>query len=419
MDKNQIKSFLDPRHLFSNTLSRFFSQDHFVRMHGLWGRKVFLNWKRAFTRLLPLGGASAGNRVTLYDDGDAAFFSIQDALRGAQKNIWLETYIFEPDALGTRIRNTLVDAALRGVHIIVLYDHFGSQRVTQSFWEPLLAAGGRVYAFNPIWPWRRKGPFLFRDHRKILIVDNRFGFCGGQNISVDYAGPKLGNGRFRDTVIRLEGPSIKDLGKLFLASLRETTGQVQNFEYDGPVHKEDIFIQVLGSNTRRNLHAIQRSMEVTLKRATRYCYFTTPYFMPYDNLRKAMIEAASRGVDVRILTAGLSDVPLMRMASQRVYGQFLKAGIRVYEMFDKTLHAKTATIDGVYGTVGSYNLDHWSARRNLEVNISIFDAGVARDLEKNFHQDLQLAREVTMANLNNRPWWLRIAQWFAYQLMRL
>ncbi len=419
MDKNQIKRFLDPHHLFSKTLSRFFSKDRFIRKHGRWGHRVFFSWKKAFTRLLPLGGASAGNVVTLYKDGDSAFFSIQDAIRGAQKNIWLETYIFEPDALGTRIRNALIDAALRGVQVIVLYDYLGSPGMTKSFWEPLLAAGGRALAFNPIWPWRRKGPFLFRDHRKILIVDNLFGFCGGHNMSADYAGPKLGNDKFRDTMIRLEGPSVKDLGKIFWASLRETTGDKHRFTYDGPVYNPGVFAQVLGSNARRNLYAIQKSMKVTLKRSMRYCYFTTPYFMPYDGLRKAMLEAATRGVDVRILTAGLSDIPLMRMASQCVYGQFLRSGIRVYEMFDKVLHAKTVTIDGVYGSVGSYNLDNWSARRNLEVNVSVFDAKVAGDLENQFQEDLALCREVTMEELNNRPWWTRIMQCLAYQLMRL
>jgi cardiolipin synthase A/B len=412
MNKNLIGRFLDPRHLF-------FSKDHFIRKHGQLGNRVFFSWTKAFMSLMPLGGASAGNRVTLYSEGDAAFFSIQEAIRGAQKNIWLETYIFEPDVLGTRIRNALIDAALRGVHVVVLYDHMGSSKITQSFWKPLRAAGGKMHAFNPIWPWRRHGPFLFRDHRKILIIDNLFGFCGGHNMSADYAGPKLGNNKFRDTMIRLEGPSVTDLGQIFWSSLRETTGEKRKLIYDGPAYNPGVFSQVLGSNTRRNLYAIQKSMKVTLKRSTRYCYFTTPYFLPYDGLRKAILEAASRGVDVRILTAGLSDVPLMKMASQCVYGQFLKAGIRVYEMFDKILHAKTVTIDGVYGSVGSYNLDHWSARRNLEVNVSVFDAKVAGDLEKQFQEDLLLSREVTMAELDKRPWWMRVTQWLAYQLMRL
>ncbi|MDA0712704.1 MAG: phospholipase D-like domain-containing protein [bacterium] len=421
LDKKQFKLFFKNQQTWSRNLFKLFTPLNFAKLHGYLGKSVLHNWQQALMRLFPLGGTAAGNKVTLFSEGDELFFAIQQAIRSAKKSIWLETYIFEPDILGTRIRNALVDAAMRGVEVILLYDHFGSTRINQNFLEPLVMAGGKAFAFNPIWPWRRKGPLLFRNHRKILTIDNQIGFCGGTNISVDYAGTKLGNNRFRDTVVRLEGPGVVELSKIFLSSLKETTREEYSFEMDKNQLKVDsengVFVQVLGSNTRRNLYAIQKSMEVTLKRATRY--FTTPYFLPYDKLRKAILKAVHRGVDVRILTAGLSDVPLMRLASQCVYGQFLTAGIRVYEMFEKNLHAKTATIDGIYGTVGSYNLDHWSARRNLEVNVSIFDEKVAGDLEKQFYEDLKFCREVTMVDWRKRSLWQRIIHWIAYQIMRL
>lgn len=423
LDNKQFKLFFKKRHNWSRNLFRLFQPGVFARLHGYLGKNVLHNWQQAFMRLFPLGGTASGNKVSLIFDGDELFFAMQEAIRSAKKSIWLETYIFEPDILGTRIRNALVDAAMRGVEVVLLYDHFGSTRINHNFLEPLVVAGGKTFAFNPIWPWRRKGPLLFRNHRKILTIDNEIGFCGGTNISIDYAGTKLGNNRFRDTVLRIEGPGAVELSKIFLTSLKETTREEYNINIakDKLKKQQDggVFVQVLGSNSRRNLYAIQKSMEVTLKRATRYCYFTTPYFLPYDRLRKAMINAAHRGVDVRILTAGLSDIPLMRLASQRVYGQFLNAGIRVYEMFEKNLHAKTATIDGVYGTVGSYNLDHWSARRNLEVNVSVFDEQTAAALERQFYEDLELSREVTMLAWKKRSIWQRIIQWAAYQLMRL
>jgi cardiolipin synthase len=239
------------------------------------------------------------------------------------------------------------------------------------------------------------------------------------NISVDYVGTKYGTGRFRDTTLSLEGPCVDDLAQILLSSLRETSGEDRSLARAKRKRQKGVLVQVLGSNTRRNLHAIQRSMEMTLKRAASYCYFTTPYFLPFDPLRKAMIGAAKRGVDVRVLTAGLSDVPLMRRASRHAYGQFLKAGIRIYEMFGRTLHAKTATIDGVYGTVGSYNLDHWSARRNLEVNVSIWDPEIAHELEQNFQDDVKISREVIFAEWESRGWVTRFFDWVAYQLMRL
>lgn len=399
--------------------SKVFSNALFQKIHGTFWRRVVFNWEHAFSNLLSLGGTSFGNRVHVFIDGDESFVAKRDAIASARYRVWLETYIFEPDSIGIAIRDELMRAAKRGCDVILIYDYFGSSRVGSAFFAPLVQAGAKVFAFNPIWPWRRRGPLLFRDHRKILVVDNRIAFCGGMNIAKDYVGTKFGTSRFRDTVISLEGPCVDDLAEIFLSSLRETSGEDRSVGQGARRRQHGVLVQILGSNTRRNLHSIQHSMEMTLRRATKYCYFTTPYFLPFDRLRKAMITAAERGVDVRVLTAGLSDVPLMRRASRHAYGQFLKAGIRIYEMFNRTLHAKTATIDSVYGTVGSYNLDHWSARRNLEVNASMWDPEIAQQLEQDFQKDLKQSREVIMSQWEARGMLTRVIDWIAYQLMRL
>lgn len=399
--------------------NKIFSRGLLERIHGTFWRRVAFNWERAFTSLFSLGGASFGNSVRVFVNGDDAFVAKRDAIAAAKERVWMETYIFESDAVGQAIRDELVKAAARGCDVILIYDYFGSSRTSNAFWAPLIEAGAKVLAFGPIWPWRRRGPLLFRNHRKILIVDDKVAFCGGMNINSDYVGPKHGTNRFRDTVVALEGPCIDDLADIFLSSLRETTGEDRVLPRVEPTNEVGVLVQVLGSNTRRNLYAIQNSMEMTLKRATKYCYFTTPYFLPFDPLRKAIIAAAERGVDVCVLTAGLSDVPIMRLASQHAYGQFLKAGVRIFEMFERTLHAKTATIDGVYGSVGSYNLDHWSARRNLEVTVTMWDPEIAQELERDFRNDLVMAKEVVFSQWEKRSLFTRVIGWIAYQLMRL
>lgn len=399
--------------------SKVFARKHLERLHGNFWRRVVFNWERAFTSLFSLGGTSFGNSVEVLVNGDEAFLAKKKAIASAKHRVWMETYIFDPDSVGEAIRDELIGAAKRGCDVILIYDHFGSSRAGSAFWAPLIQAGAQVLAFNSIWPWRRRGPLLYRNHRKILIVDDRIAFCGGMNINRDYVGPVHGNNRFRDTVVEVEGPCVDDLAEIFLSSLRETSGDDRSLLRTQKQRDQGVLIQVLGSNTRRNLYAIQHSMEMTLKEATRYCYFTTPYFLPYDPLRKAMLGAAERGVDVRVLTAGLSDIPLMRMASRHVQGQFLKAGVRIFEMFGRTLHAKTATIDGVYATIGSFNLDHWSARRNLEVNVSMWDTEIAQQLELDFQNDLTLAKEVIFSEWESRGWFTRLKDWFAYQLMRL
>ncbi len=410
----------------------------------LW-QKLKLSWRKALSALIPLGGFSSHNRLKIFHDGDEAFLAIHQAFLEAQDSIFLETYIFTPDRVGTWLRDALIDAAKRGVSISVLYDHFGSARLSNSFLAPMQKAGIKVLAFNPVWFWRKRGPLLFRNHRKIIVVDEKIAFCGSMNISCDYAGPLYGNDRYRDTLLRIEGPAVKDFLAITKESILESEFNPQAFKsaqlsIKKPIsifrlffarlealkkeplfaqNNDDTLVQVLRSNTRRNLTHIQNSMEECINRAVNYCYFTTPYFLPYGKLKKAIIHAAKRGVDVRILTAGVSDAPLMRLASHHLYNKFLKHGVRIFEMHQKTLHAKIATIDGIFSSLGSYNLDHWSARRNLEVNITIIDSAIAEDLRKQFERDLELSYEVKLTIFSNRSFIKKILCWLSYHLMTL
>ncbi|MCC7108562.1 MAG: hypothetical protein IT382_04700, partial [Deltaproteobacteria bacterium] len=170
-------------------------------------------WRKTVERLLPLGGASEGNDVTLFFDGDAAYDAMLGAIATAHHRVWLETYILEPDRAGRAFLDALQAAAHRGVDVVLLYDVVGSPHLGDDVLQPLRVAGVEVVAFNPLWRGRfglRRLPILHRDHRKILVADDT-GFCGGMNIAEDYAGPKHGNGRFRDTHAALQGPCVADL----------------------------------------------------------------------------------------------------------------------------------------------------------------------------------------------------------------
>jgi cardiolipin synthase len=405
--------------IINKIFKRVFQPKKIKNIHGPLFKKVIFNWKNALNKLLLLGGLSDGNKILLITDGDEQFYLMRKSILEAKKSIWFEIYLYEPDKIGKYILDAMVKAAQRGCEVILLYDHFGSGKLSNSFLEPLLKAGATALPFNPIWPWKKKGPFLTRDHRKILIIDNKIAFCGGVNISQDYAGKMLGNGRFRDTLAKIKGPCVYELSQFFWGSFSETTGEDRyNAKFIPKINKGE-FIQVLGSNTRKNIRSIQSSMEVTLCQATKYCYLTSPYFLPYKQLQKAMIAAAKRGVDIRILCAGLSDIPLMRNASQHIYSKFIKYGIRVFEMFEKNLHAKTATIDGVYSTIGSYNLDRWSDKRNLEINLSILDCKLATELEIHFFKDLKLSKEVTLQSLKAQSAIKRFINWCSYMIMKL
>lgn len=374
-------------------------------------------WRITFNRLLRLGGVSDGNEITLFTDGDEAFEAFLAAIDNAKQRVWLETYIFEPDRLGQRVLAALLRARERGCQVNLLFDAFGSPRLSHTHTKALEEAGARVKAFNPLLG-RRDLPLWVRDHRKILIADD-VGFSGGMNISEDYAGERLGNGLFRDTMARLEGPAVHDLGNVFAHSWRLATRERLDTTKVSEERPHGSVLQVLSSSARRERRHIQRAIRQTLARSISRCWVTTPYFVPPPLLMRGLVVAARRGVDVRLLTAGVSDVPIVRRASHHLYGRLLKHGVRIYELYGKTLHAKMVTIDGVYATVGTFNLDHWSWRRMLEVNVTAIDPSVAVALERQFEHDLEAAREVQLPKWGERGVVERFVDWCAYQVLCL
>jgi cardiolipin synthase len=302
--------------------------------------------------------------------------------------------------------------------VLLVLDAFGSHRVPAEHVARLRAKGATVVLFNPIVRWRAPFSRLVRYHRKLLVVDETRAWCGGRNVAEEYAGTRLGTGLFRDTQLELEGPCARDLARLIESDVQEGAVYEPARGVGAPGDGANL-VQILDSHVRRHRRAIQKALRVTLGRTLERCYLTSPYFVPPNRLKRALVHAARRGIDVRVLTAGRSDVPLVRLASQHLYGRLLRAGVRIFEMHERVLHAKTVTVDGVYASVGSFNLDYWSDRRNLEVAVAVLDRGAAGALEEQFRRDLQGAREVELATWSRRTLPRRFAGWLAYQLLRI
>lgn len=377
-------------------------------------------WRRTVERLLPLGGSSEGNQVTVFFDGDSAYDAMLAAIHSATRRVWLETYIFEPDRVGHAFLDALHAARLRGVQVVLLFDVVGSPRLTHDLISTLRDAGALVVGFNPPWRLTRPLPLLVRDHRKILVVDDGAAFCGGMNVGEDYAGARWGNSRFRDTHALVEGPAAAELATLFVSSLHAALGRrVLERGVPSTPLAEGVFTQVLASDIPRRKRHIQRALYHTVGRCMRRCFLTTPYFIPPPRLVAALVRAARRGVDVRILTAGISDVPLVALAARHLYSRLLLGGVKIFEMTGRTLHAKTSTIDGIYASIGSFNLDRWSFGRNLEVNLTVVDPGLATRLEAQFADDLAMSRAVRPEEHAARGPLERLRGWLAFQLMRL
>jgi cardiolipin synthase len=382
------------------------------------GRRFTSAWRKTLRLLRPLGAVSQGNRVRVLFDGDEVFEAMWSAIAGARQSVALMSYILEPDAVGERTLAELERAAERGCRVLVVLDAFGSHRVAEERFEVLRRKGARVELFNPIVRWRAPFSRLVRNHRKILVVDEGVAFCGGMNVAEEYAGTRHGTGLFRDTQLELAGPCARDLAQLITRDTFDEPIAVRA-EVAGAESEEGSLVQILDSHVRRHRRAIQKALRVTLGRALERCYLTSPYFVPPARLMRALIHAARRDVDVRVLTAGRSDVPLVRLASQHLYGRLLRAGVRIFELENRVLHAKTVTIDGVYASVGSFNLDYWSDRRNLEVSVTVLDRGAAGALEEQFKKDLGGAREVKLESWTQRTLARRIMGWLAYQVLKI
>ncbi len=407
------------REAIEATLRRVFAP----HLAGASGARFVGAWRKTLRLLRPLGAVSQGNSVRVLTDGDEVFEACWAAIAAAQSSVHFSTYILEPDRVGERTLSELERAARRGCQVLVVLDSFGSHRVSEQRLEALRRAGATVHAFNPfsfnpLVRWRAPFSRLVRNHRKILVVDRQLAFCGGMNVAEEYAGPRHGSGLFRDTQVALEGPCARDLAELVERDA-SGDGMLERRERPSAAAPEGSLVQILESHVRRHRRAIQKALRVTLGRALERCYLSSPYFVPPGRLKRALAHAARRGVDVRVLTAGRSDVPLVRLASQHLHGRLLRAGVRIFELESRVLHAKTVTVDGVYASVGSFNLDYWSDRRNLEVSVTALDRGAASALEQQFLRDLEGAREVRLESWSARAWPRRFAGWVAYLLFRL
>jgi cardiolipin synthase len=425
--------------------------------------QIAARWHQTLEQLLPLGGTSEGNSVTVFHDGDEAFRAMWRAILTAKKTILMETYIFNPDQVGERTLLALKAAAKRGVKITLIYDSMGSYKLyfTSDYLAQLSKLGVKIVPFNCLFRHSFSGrSVLFRNHRKILVVDDSVGFCGGMNISDEYCGVKEGGtGEFRDTHSRVIGPAVLDLKKVFEDSIREAVPDIAAVAHasDSTAHSSkqmtvvsrqrfrtnsfvathsktlspirpseeqntyhNVFLQVLASNVFRNVLSIQRSLTLTLAAARKNVCITNPYFFPPKQLMRSIASAASRGVDVKILLAGdgVSDVSFARWASSHMMHYLLQRDVKIYELRSRVLHCKTVSIDGLYSSIGSFNLDLISNRRNLEVCLTMVDPAAARNIEEQFARDLLESEEITLESLGKRTLLLKLRDWVSYYVLR-
>jgi cardiolipin synthase A/B len=364
---------------------------------------------------------TTGNDVKLLYDGPASYKAMFEAIEKARDHVNLEFYMIEDDEIGKEVSELLIKKRAQGVAVNLIYDSVGSLNTPPEFFNHLRDAGVRVLQFNPINPFEasRGWRVNHRDHRKIAIVDGRIAFTGGINISNVYSSgssAKLGSGSgsrppspkdpgWRDTNIRIAGPAVAELQKLFLATWEEQHGPPLPAREWFPQMKpqDNQLVHVIASGPDDPVPIIYATYVSAIQHAEKSVHFTMAYFVPDPQTLDALQDAARRGVDVTLVLPSYTDFWAVFHAGRSHYEDLLEAGVKIYERQDALLHAKTAVIDGVWSTVGSSNLDWRSFLHNSEVNAIILGTEFGAQMETMFSRDLKASRQITPETWARRP----------------
>jgi cardiolipin synthase len=368
-----------------------------------------------------------GNKLVLLQDGPATYQAMFAAIRKAKDHINLETYIFDDDDIGRQFADLLLERQAAGVQVNLIYDSVGCLYTPKEFFERLKTGGIQILEFNPVNPLvgsKKEWLLNNRDHRKLLVVDGRIAFIGGINISESYSsGPSTRSARkkgvhtegWRDTHLQIEGPVIAEFQKLFMDTWTKQKGQpLARKNYFPKLSKQgDEIVRAIGSASADPHSLIYLTLLSAIGNAEQRIYLTNAYFVPDPQLVKSLTEAARRGVDVRLVLPSHTDSWTVFHAGRSHYTKLLRAGVKIHERRGAVMHSKTASIDGVWSTVGSTNLDWRSFLHNDEINATILGRDFARQMDAMFARDLAESDAVDLDRWKHRSLTLRFKEWLA------
>jgi len=382
----------------------------------------------------------AGNRLSLLESGAHYFPAMLAALAAAQREIFIETYLFADDATGRLVVAALVAAATRGVSVHVLLDGFGGRDFSPELRDALTAAQVQVLVFRPkISPLTLRRSRLRRMHRKIVCVDGDRAFVGGINVIDDYDTPGQTPPRF-DYAVGIEGPLAAKVraasARLWASVAWASSGRRWRSALDRAVMsaRRNTIPSVNHSATERGKCRAALVLRDSLRhrRDIEDAYLTeigaardevviaNAYFFPGRRFRHALRAAAARGVRVVLLLQGRVEYTLLHFASQALYRALLEDGVEIHEYHRSFLHAKVAVFDSQVATVGSSNIDPFSFLMAKEANVFVDDSAFARELRASLGLAIENgARPIRVERWRQRAWWLGIRHWSAYVLVRM
>ena len=346
--------------------------------------------------------------VRLLKNGSEAFPSMFNAIDGARKCIALEMYVIADDETGREFRSHLIAAAERGIGVMVLVDSWGSWALPDLFWDGLRSVGGKVRWFRQF----KHGLFLFRNHRKLLLIDNHTAYIGGFNVADEYYRGAYGERPWRDNALEISGDEVAQLRSSFTRMwiraelpihrvIRRLKLVRMRRDHAVP-HSPKNGVRFLESGLESPMQPVRKRYGEVIGNASTSIDLAMGYFYPPGSIMRALRRAVQRGVRVRLLFSRKSDVPIAGWAARGLYGRLLRAGIEVWEYIPTMLHAKLAVVDDTV-IAGSANLDIRSGRINYELVAVVHDPAIAALARSNFEDDLKQSERVSLTQWRARP----------------
>ena len=378
----------------------------------------------------------SGNHLQLLRNGEEYFPALVSAIDAAAEEVFLETYIFADDETGSLVADALARAAVRGVAVHLLLDGFGAREFAPRFRAMLTQSGAEVLVFRPkISPWTLRRGRLRRMHRKLACVDGRIAFVGGINVIDDYDTPGQTPPRY-DYAVRIEGPlteevraaSVRLWSRVSWATFRRRWPGFSALSDAGGRAKPGApeampggqRVALVVRDSVRHRHDIEEGYLRFIGEARDEIVIASAYFFPGRRFRRALLDAAARGVRVVLLLQGKIEYSLLHYASRALYGALLDGDIEIREYYRSFLHAKVAVFDRRVASVGSSNIDPFSLLLAREANVFVDDPGFAGQLRASLDEAMRKgSRAVAPLQWKHQPLWLRARIWVAYGISRL
>jgi len=361
---------------------------------------------------------SFATSVRLLWKGEDSFQTIFDTISRAEKLICLQFYIFKNDDTGVGLSELLKEKSRKGVKIYVLYDHFGSFGTPRSFWKEMGLEGIKIRASHPF-KWTAPFYYVHRDHRKLIVVDSKKAFTGGLNIANEYSGFHLRRRSrgWRDTGILMEGPIVNELFDTFRKSWitwggEKISSQGDSEEIQGEIPENGIPALPVFVYSRKGRKRMRDLLRYSIDHAQTRMLLTTAYFIPSRRLIEKLETAVRRGVKVRLLVPGKSDIPAASYAGRAFFSRLLKSGIEIYTYLGEMLHAKTYIFDECWSIIGSTNLDYQSLVYNDEGNVGILNLPFASKMTGIFEEDLSNSVKIDEKTWRKRPFTEKMKEHF-------